>query len=191
MKLLILGLVPVLIFWVIEDKFGTLWGLAAAAVWAVGECIYSYARYRKIDNLTLISTALVLILGGLSWALDNSLFFKFQPVLIELIFVVAIWWFSRDGRPALLKMAEQARPEIFSKLSEQQRALQQSMFTKLSRRLCWMLWIHIVVMVVVALYGTTGQWAFAKGIGFNLLLGLWLVSEFLMMKKSARDSRKS
>jgi len=191
LKLLILGLVPVLIFWVIEEKFGTLWGLVAAIIWALGECAYSLIRYKKVDALTLVSTALVVVLGGLSWWLDNSLFFKFQPVIVEIIFVGALWWFGRDGKPALLKMGEQARPEIFTHLTPEQRAFQGEMFKRITRRLNVLLWIHIIVMAIAAVYGTTGQWAFAKGVGFNLLLGLWLVSEYLIIKKSADRSRKS
>ena len=189
MKLLILCLVPVLIFWIIEEKFGTLWGLVAAMVWAVGECAYSLIRYKKIDNLTLISTALVLILGGMSWWLDNSLFFKFQPVIIEIIFVGILWWFGRDGTPALLKMGEQARPELFSRLTPEQREMQSGIFRTISKRLIVLLWIHIIAMAIAAVYGTTGQWAFAKGIGFNLLLGLWLVSEYVLIKKYADRNR--
>ena len=104
MKLLFLGLVPVIIFWLVEDKFGTFWGLIAAMVWAVGECIYEYVKTKKIQKLTLFSTGLVVILGGLGALLDKSILFKFQPVIMEVVFAGVIIWGGRGGEPLLLKM---------------------------------------------------------------------------------------
>src|ERR1700722_13290351 len=99
MKLLFLGLVPVLIFWIVEDKFGTFWGLIAAMVWAVGECVYQYLKYRRVDKMTIFSTALVVVLGGLGLLLDNSILFKFQPVIVELVFAGILIWGGRRGEP--------------------------------------------------------------------------------------------
>src|ERR1700722_19916146 len=113
MKLLFLGLVPVLIFWLVEDKFGTFWGLIAAMIWAVGECIYEYVKTKKIQKLTLFSTGLVVVLGGVGALLDKSILFKFQPVIMEVVFAVVILWGGRKGEPLLLKMARQTRPEVF------------------------------------------------------------------------------
>src|ERR1700683_1829323 len=113
MKILLLGLVPVIVFWLVEDKFGTFWGLIAAMVWAVGEVVYEYARYKRVDRLTLFSTGLVVILGGLGAWLDKSILFKFQPVIMEVVFAAILIWGGRKGEPLLLKMAKKTRPEAF------------------------------------------------------------------------------
>ena len=72
MKLLILGLIPVLIFWFVEEKLGTFWGLVAAIIWAFIECTYEYIRYRRVEKLTLVSTAFIVVLGGIGLLLDQS-----------------------------------------------------------------------------------------------------------------------
>jgi len=183
MKLLFLGLIPVVIFWVVEDKFGTFWGLIAAIVWALGECIYEYARTKKIQPLTLFSTGLVVALGGLGAFLDRSILFKFQPVIMEVVFAIVIIWGGRKGEPLLMKMARQTRPEIFKDVPEAVAGNQMRIMTRLTRNLIVVLIFHSVLLSIIAVKGSTGQWAFWKGIGFNVLLFLWAGSEFLIMKK--------
>jgi intracellular septation protein A len=181
-KLLFLGLVPVVIFWFVEDKFGTVWGLIAAIVWAIGECIYEYAKNRRVDGLTLFSTGLVVVLGGLGALLDKSILFKFQPVIMEVVFAGILVWGGRGGEPLLLKMAKKTRPEIFANPHPVILEAQTKMMKRLTRNLIVVLIIHSILLSYVAVKGTTGQWAFWKGVGFNVFVLLWAFSEFLIMR---------
>ncbi len=182
MKLLFLGLVPVVIFWFVEDKFGTLWGLIAAIVWAIGECVYEYAKNRKVEGLTLFSTGLVVVLGGLGALLDKSILFKFQPVIMEVVFAGILVWGGRRGEPLLLKMAKKTRPEIFTNPNPLIIEAQTRMMKRLTRNLVAVLIFHSILLSYVAVKGTTGQWAFWKGVGFNVFVLLWALSEFLIMR---------
>lgn len=186
MKLLFLGLVPVLVFWFVEEKWGTLWGLAAAMIWAVAECGYQYLKYRKVDRLTLISTALVLVLGGVGAWLDQSVLFKFQPVIVELLFVGIIIWGGRKGEPLLYKMARESRPEIFAGRNEEILEKQKQLMTRMSRNLVILLILHCGVMSYVAVKGTTSEWAFWKGVGFMLFVAVWAGLEFITLKRQLR-----
>jgi len=183
MKLLFLGLVPVIIFWFVEDKFGTVWGLIAAIVWAIGECIYEYAKTRKVEGLTLFSTGLVVVLGGVGAILDKSILFKFQPVIMEVVFAGILVWGGRAGEPLLLKMAKKTRPEIFTNQNPLLLESQLRMMKRLTRNLITVLLIHSILLSYVAVKGSTGQWAFWKGIGFNAFVLLWAFSEFLIMRQ--------
>jgi len=186
MKLLFLGLVPVLIFWFVEEKFGTFWGLIAAIIWAVGECVYEYWRNKTIDRLTLFSTGLVVLLGGLGAWLDKSILFKFQPVIIEIVFAGILVWGGRKGEPIMLKMAKKTRPEIFENIPEAARNRQKQLMVRMTRNLIGLLVLHSVLLSYVAVRGTTGQWAFWKGIGFNLFLVVWAAVEFFVLRKQTR-----
>ena len=110
MKILIIGLVPVLVFWFVEEKFGTIWGLIAAIAWAVGECAYEYIKNKRVDKLTIFSTALIVILGGLGVWLDNGILFKFQPVIVEIFFGGILFFGGLRGEPVILQMAKKSRP---------------------------------------------------------------------------------
>jgi intracellular septation protein A len=182
MKLLFLGLVPVIIFWLVEEKFGTFWGLIAAIVWAVGECIFEYAKNARVEKLTLFSTGLIVILGGIGAWLDKSILFKFQPVILELVFVGILIWGGRKGDPLLFVMAKKTRPEVFANQSPPVIEFQKNMMKKMTRNLLVVLLLHSVVLSYAAVYGTTGQWAFWKGVGFNVFLFIWAAGEFLMMR---------
>jgi intracellular septation protein A len=190
MKLLFIGLVPVLLFWFVEEKFGTLWGLVAAMVWAIGECTYLFIRYRKVDRMTLFSTGLVLVLGGLGAWLDQGVLFKFQPVIVELIFAGILWWGGRRGEPLLYKMARESKPEIFANKNEAIQHRQKILMVRMSRNLILMLIIHSLVMAYFAVKGTTSEWAFWKGIGFMIFMLAWAGIEFLMIRRQARSSRR-
>ena len=188
MKLLILGLVPVLIFWFVEEKFGTFWGLVAAMVWAVAECVYQYLKNQRVDKLTLFSTALVVVLGGLGLLLDNSILFKFQPVIVELVFAGILIWGGRKGEPLLFQMAKKTKPEIFLKSkSPTLMSAQIGMMKKMTRNLLGILVIHSILLSYYAVKGTTGQWAFWKGVGFNVFLLIWVAGEFLNLKLRRRS----
>lgn len=182
MKSLWLGLFPVIVFWFFEEKFGTLWGLVAAIVWAVGECIYEYLKTKTVDKLTLMSTGLVVVLGGVSLLFDQSLFFKFSPVITELIFAIIIFWQSRQEEGFLMQMAKKSNPKAFSHNDPQIQAAQRQMFKRMSVSLCLFLIVHSLVLGAVAVKGTTGQWAFLKGIGFYVLFGVWFAFEFLWVR---------
>jgi intracellular septation protein A len=186
MKLLFLGLVPVVIFWFVEEKLGTFWGLIAAIVWAVGECIYEYTKTRKIEGLTLFSTGLVVILGGIGALLDKSILFKFQPVIMELVFAGILVWGGRSGEPLLFKMAKKSRPEIFNNPNPFFIENQMRMMKRLTRNLIFILIIHSALLSFVAVKGSTGQWAFWKGVGFNVFILVWAVSEFLILRLKNR-----
>jgi intracellular septation protein A len=188
MKLLFLGLLPVIIFWFVEEKFGTFWGLIAAIVWAVGECVYEYARNRRVDKLTLFSTGLVVILGGLGAWLDKSILFKFQPVIVELVFGGILIWGGHKGEPLLFKMAQKTKPEVFANQNPAVVEFQKNMMKKMTRNLLIVLFLHCVVLTYAAIYGTTGQWAFWKGVGFNVFLLIWAGGEFLMMRFRRKKS---
>lgn len=190
MKLLLLGLFPVIIFWLIEDRFGTLWGIVAAVIWAIGECGYEYFKNRRIEKLTLISTGLVVVLGGFAAWLDNGILFKFQPAIVEVVFAGFLYFGSRSGDSLLYQMAQKTRPENFAGLSEPVKEHQRRVLNKMSKHLIWVILTHAVAMAIIAVKGTTGQWAFLKGIGFYVFFGVWMFVEVFWMRWSSRRSLK-
>ncbi len=186
MKNLWLGLLPVIIFWFFEEKFGTMWGLVAAVVWAIGECLYEYIRNRTIDKMTFMSTALVVVLGGVSFFLDKSIFFKFQPVITEVLFAGILFWQSRKENSWLFQMAVKSKPEAFKSADPLVQEKQKKMFARMTLSLEIFLVIHAVFLGIVAWYGSTGQWAFWKGVGFYVLFLVWFGVEYLVMRTKSK-----
>jgi hypothetical protein len=106
--------------------------------------------------------------------------FKFQPVIMEVLMMAALWWFGRDGVPALWKMALAAQAKqkpkagasvpLMAALPPEQQEFQKQLMKKMTLHLQWVLAVHVLVLSYYAIRGTTGEWAFVKGVGFNILL---------------------
>lgn len=171
-----MGLVPVIIFWFFEEKFGTFWGLVCAMVWGIGEASYEYITTKKVQKLTLISTGLVVVLGGVSLLLDKSVYFKFSPVVIEVVFAGFMVWQLKKGNPMFIEMAQKMRPNIVMG------DVQKQVFNRLTKALIFLLLVHCVLLSYYALNGTTSQWAFWKGIGFYVLFLVWFFVEYAYQK---------
>lgn len=175
-----MGLLPVIIFWFFEEKFGTFWGLVCAMVWGVGEASYEYIKDKKVQKITIISTALVVVLGGVSLLLDKSVYFKFSPVVIEVVFAVFLIWQIKKGSPMLLEMAQKMRPN--TPIGD----VQKRVFNRLTKALIVLILFHSILLSYYALYGTTGEWVFWKGIGLYVLFLAWFFVEFVYQKLKRR-----
>ena len=81
-----------------------------------------------------------------------------------------------------MDMAKKAKPEAFNHNNEELKARQSQMMRRMTKSLVVFLIIHGIFMGVVALKGTTGQWAFLKGVGFYVLFALWFGFEYLILR---------
>ena len=96
LKSLLPGLFPLIIFIVADSLWGTKTGLIIAVFVGILEIAYSWIREKFIDKFVLLDIGFIIILGIVSILLDDPIFFKLKPALIELIFcaVLAISVFS-------------------------------------------------------------------------------------------------
>src|SRR4051812_8922273 len=85
------GLLPVIIFTVIEEYYGTLWGLVAGMIFGVGEILWELYSRGKVDSMTWGGNGILLVLGGISLITQEGLWFKLQPALIEIAFAGILW----------------------------------------------------------------------------------------------------
>ena len=86
LKSLAPGFLPLIVFIVADSIWGTKIGLIIAVVFGVAELIVSYVKEKIIDKFVLMDVGLIVCLGVISILLENEIFFKLKPALIELIF---------------------------------------------------------------------------------------------------------
>jgi intracellular septation protein A len=80
---IIAGIIPLFVF-VIVDMFAKVrTALAVAVVFAVIEAIASYVMFGSLDQITLFSFLMVLAMAAISFSKEDSIFFKFQPVIFS------------------------------------------------------------------------------------------------------------
>ncbi|MBX3040749.1 MAG: septation protein IspZ [Bdellovibrionaceae bacterium] len=177
------GLVPIIAFTVIEDQYGTWWGLIAGLVFAFGEMAFEFQRTRKISRLTLISSCLLIGLGLVSLWTDDGIWFKLQPALFEGFFALALWaslffkqnlieWMAAaQGQP----LPEPARPFM--------------------RGLTFRMGLFFAVQAGLATWAafawSTQAWALLKGVGILIFLALYMGLEFLLLRHRFRNLEKN
>ena len=180
-KKLLPGLVPLFIFILADEIWGMSVGLYVALATGLAELGYYYIKDRKIDRFVLLDTGLLLALGAVSIALENDLFFKIKPALIELI-LLAVLGFSIWG-PKNLIMAMSQRYMGEMNLNEgQEKMMKFNMMV-----MFWITAVHILLVLYSAKYMSSAAWAFISGGLFYILFaayfgGLWIFNLYKASK---------
>jgi intracellular septation protein len=98
---LALELGPLGIFFFANARFDLFTATAAFMVATVVSLSVSYALVRRVPVMPLISGALVLVFGGLTLALQDELFIKLKPTVINLMFAAVLLGGLAFGKPLL------------------------------------------------------------------------------------------
>ncbi|MCC6277973.1 MAG: hypothetical protein IT289_08675 [Oligoflexia bacterium] len=179
----LMGLFPLVVFWVVEEQFGTAWGLGAAMAWALGELVFGYWKFKKVDRLTLVVAAIVVVSGGVSLLTQEGIFFKLSPVLSELVMIPLFFMKGASGEPLLLEMSEKMRSKKAPEVKSQEQLIKmRRIYALMARQMIAVILIHCAVMTWAAFYSTTSVWIFWKGIGFFVLFGIWAVSLYVFSR---------
>lgn len=181
LKALAPGFLPLIIFIVADSIWGTKIGLIIAIVVGIVEFIISYLKEKIIDKFILLDIGLIVVLGMVSILLENEIFFKLKPALIELIFcvILGISVFSPINIMMLLS-------KRYMKNIELNEAHQQQ-FTRSLRVLFFIFLGHTVLIIYSAFFMSKGVWAFVSGGLFYILFVAYFGFEFVR----ARSKRKN
>lgn len=77
---------PLLIFFFANSRFGILPATVAFMIATVASLSVSYAMVRTVPMMPLVGGAFVLLFGGLTVYLQDELFIKLKPTIVNLIF---------------------------------------------------------------------------------------------------------
>jgi isopentenyldiphosphate isomerase/intracellular septation protein A len=177
LKKLLPGLIPLFVFILADEIWGTTVGLYVALGSGVGELIFYFIRDKKVDRFVLLDTGLLLVLGAVSIALENDLFFKIKPALIELILLSIIAFSLWGPRNLIIAMSQRYMGDIQLN-SDQEKTMRLNM-----KAMFWITALHIILVLYSAEYMSREAWAFISGglfyIFFAVYLAfLWLINRF-------------
>lgn len=179
-KKLLPGFIPIFAFIAIDEIWGTRAGLIAALVIGIGEMLWIWIREKRFDRFVLFDTALLVVLGSVSLFLDNDIFFKLKPGLVELILcaVLAVSSFSKLNIVGL--MTQRYMKEI--ELNDQQMV----QFRKTLQLMFFVFLAHTALVFYSAFYLSDGAWAFISGGLFYILFGLVFGYELIRQRLNFR-----
>lgn len=172
------GFIPLFVFILVDEFWGIRAGLIAALIIGVAELIWIGLREKRFDRFVLFDTLLLLVLGGISILLDNAIFFKLKPGLVELILcaVLALSAFSKVNIVALM-----------SKRYMKDMTLSGQQMAKMRRSLKLMFYVffaHTLLVFYAAFYLSDAAWAFISGGLFYILFGLVFLIEFIRQRSA-------
>lgn len=177
------GLLPLVVFIIADEIWGTKIGLIVALVLGITEFFYVWWKQKKVDKFILADTGLLLLLGSVSLISANDLFFKLKPALIQAIFLVIIG-IAAFGNPVfLIKMGGRFMGEMgqINRQGEQ-------MMQKMLRRIFILITLHTGLVVYAAIYMSKEAWGFISGGLFYILIGVYFGSELLSRKLGTKKT---
>lgn len=176
LKSLAPGFLPLIVFIVADSLWGTRIGLIVAVAVGILELVISYVKEKIIDKFVLVDIGLIVLLGGVSIILDDPIFFKLKPALIEAMFcvILGVSIFSRMN--IMLMMSKRYMKNI---------AFNDAQVQQLNRSLKALFYIficHTILIVYSAFFMSKQAWAFISGGLFYILFAVYLVYEFVKIR---------
>jgi len=184
LKKMLPGLVPLFIFILADEVWGTEIGLYVALGFGVVEFLFYFIKDKTVDKFILLDTALLLIMGGISIVLENDIFFKIKPALIEAILLSVIAFSVWGPRNLLMTMSKRYMGEIHLD-PEQEKMMHHNMLA-----LFWITAFHIMLVLFSAAYMSKEAWVFISGILLYILYGIYFVLLFIKIRINNKRFKK-
>lgn len=180
LKKLLPGFIPLFVFIAADEIWGTKIGLYVAVSVGIAEMLWVGIREKRFDKFILFDTLLLVVLGAVSIWLDNEIFFKLKPGLIELILV------------AVLAVSAFSKVNIIGLMG--QRYLKDTRFNEaqmlqMRKSLKYLFYIftaHTALVFYSTFFMSKAAWAFISGGLFYILFGVYFVFEFLRQKRNQK-----
>lgn len=180
-KKLLPGFIPLFVFIAIDEIWGTTAGLIAALVIGVAELIWIGLKEKRFDKFVLFDTALLVVLGGVSIILENDIFFKLKPGLVELILcaVLAVSAFSSLN---IIGLMTQRYMKDFQMNDLQMKQLRSSM-----KMMFFVFMGHTLLVFYSAFFMSKEAWIFISGGLFYIVFGVVFLIEFIKQKRKQKE----
>tara|TARA_B110001454_G_C12723186_1_gene435828 strand:- start:13964 stop:14554 length:591 start_codon:yes stop_codon:yes gene_type:complete len=180
-KLVLLsGLLPLVVYTIVEETYGTYWGLIAGLILGVVEIITEKIMYKKVSTMTWTVNAMVIGLGCVSLYMNDGIWFKLQPALAELLMVIVLWGSLFFKKPFLREMALKQNPNTPPHMLD--------FFSSITFRLGIFFLAHSILAVWAAYDWTTVNWALLKGVGLTVSAVVYLAIEMWWFQKTKKPT---
>jgi isopentenyldiphosphate isomerase/intracellular septation protein A len=172
LKTLAPGFLPLVVFIVADWLWGGRIGLVVAVIFGMIELAFSYVREKKLDGFILLDTGLIVLLGGVSLWMENDVFFRLKPALVELIFCV-ILGISVYSPVNIIALMSRRYLKNLAMSEVQMRPMMKSMKT-----MFFIFLGHTLLIVYAALAMSVKAWGFISGGLFYLLFAAYFLLEW-------------
>ena len=172
LKKLLPGFIPLFVFIAADEIWGTKTGLFVAIGVGVLELIWIGFKEKRFDKFILFDTLLLVLLGGISILLENDIFFKLKPGLIELILVAVLAVSAFTPKNIIGLMGK--RYLKGTKFTHEQEA----QMLKSIKILFYVFLAHTALVFYATFFMSKEAWAFISGGLFYIIFGVYFLFEF-------------
>lgn len=176
------GFIPLFIFIVADEIWGTKIGLIVAIFTGIAELIFYGIKDKKFDKFILFDTLLLVALGGVSLIFENDVFFKLKPALIGLLTsaIIAISAFTPNN--FLFNMSKRYMRSI--EFNE----IQLLQMKKSMKTMFYIFFIYTLLVFYSVWFMSKEAWAFVSGGLFYIIFGGYFLFEFIKNKLNKKKS---
>jgi len=182
LKKLLPGFIPLFVFIIADEFWGMKVGLIVALLIGLGEMGFTWYREKRLDRFVLLDTALLVALSGVSILLENEIFFKLKPALIELILCLILGFSTFSSVDIVGAMTRKYMKGI------EMNEVQEALFKRNLRNLFYIVIVHTALVFYSAFYMSKEAWAFISGGLFYILFAIYFGFEFIKNKRIAKNS---
>lgn len=179
-KKLLPGLLPILVFILVDELWSTQAGLVVALVFGLVQLTFVYFREKRLDRFILFDTLLLLLLGGISLLLHNEIFFKLKPFLINLI-LCALLGFSVFGKKNLILLYSQ---RYIGNIQMNEEGM--LMLNKQIKLFFWVMLVYSALILYSAFFMSKEAWAFISGAFLYIIFGVYFIWQVVSIKLKKR-----
>ncbi len=179
-KKLLPGFIPLFVFIAADEIWGTKTGLFVAIGVGILEMMWVGFKEKRFDKFILFDTLLLVVLGAVSIWLNNDIFFKLKPGLIEII-LVAILGVSAFSSLNIIGMMGQ-RYLKGTTFNEAQIA----QMRKNLKVLFFIFTAHTALVFYSTFFMSKEAWAFISGGLFYIIFGVYFLIEFVRQKRKQK-----
>ena len=177
LKKLLPGFIPLFVFIIADEFWGMKVGLVVALIIGVGEMLFTFIREKRLDRFVLLDTALLVGLSGISILLENDIFFKLKPALIELILCAILGVSVFSSLDIIGTMTRK-----YMKGVEMNQA-QEILFKRNLRNLFYIVLAHTALVFYSAFFMSKEAWVFISGGMFYLVFVIYFGFEYFKNKR--------
>jgi len=180
LKKLLPGFIPLFVFIIADEFWGMKVGLVVALLIGIGEMCITWYQEKRLDHFVLLDTGLLVALSGVSILLENEIFFKLKPALIELILCAILGLSIFSSVDIIGTMTRKYMKGV------EMNEVQEALFKRNLRNLFYIVIAHTALVFYSAFYMSKEAWAFISGGLFYILFGIYFVFGFFKNKRAAR-----